>query len=72
VARLIWMHKNSYVFRRDFISPFQLVSNARDMMDNYTQANQIQAFADRGRVPLNQHWQKPEEGLIKKQLECCT
>jgi hypothetical protein len=55
VARLIWMCRNSFLFGGEFISPFVVVSNAREMMDNYTWAHQDHTDVERGRVPLNQH-----------------
>jgi hypothetical protein len=47
VAHLIWMRRNSFIFEGDFLSPQQVASNARLMLDNFKWANNDQTEAER-------------------------
>jgi hypothetical protein len=39
VERLIWLHRNSYVFSSDFTPPLHLVMSAKEMVETYKQVN---------------------------------
>jgi hypothetical protein len=65
VERLIWLHRNSFVFSSDFTPPLHLVMSAKEMVETYKQVNRWIASSAGTQESIHKGWHKPPMGWIK-------
>jgi hypothetical protein len=62
LARLIWLHRNSFVFSSDFTPPLHLVMSAKEMVETYKQVNSRIASSVGTQGLIHKGWHNPPTG----------